>query len=186
MDKTGSKRTKLSDRELIAAALEGDQTALTALLERYRGPLIAHLMGYVRVLEDAEDICQKSFLKVYMNIDKYDSSYAFSTWLYNIARNEAVDHLRRKSNSIAPLLVEQEGDAAEVAGADNPEEKIILDQAIAKSLENLSRLPETYREVAELRFLRDLSYEDISRILSLPMGTVKTRIRRARKLLMEE
>ena len=73
-----------------------------------------------------------------------------------------------------------------MAGVDNPEEKIILDQAVAKSLENLARLPETYREVAELRFLRDLSYEDISRILWLPMGTVKTRIRRARKLLMEE
>ena len=79
MERTGSKRTKLSDRELIAQALEGDQGALTALLDRYRGPLIAHLMGYVRVVEDAEDICQKSFLKVYMNIDKYDPSYAFSS-----------------------------------------------------------------------------------------------------------
>lgn len=186
MEKTGSKRTNIPDRELIAQATSGDQAALTLLLERYRGPLIAHLMNYVKVVEDAEDICQKSFLKVYMNIDRYDASYAFSTWLYNIARNEAVDHLRRKSNSIAPLLVEQEGDAAEVAGAENPEEKIILDQAVAKSLERIAGLPEVYREVAELRFLRDLSYEDIARMLSLPMGTVKTRIRRARKLLMEE
>ena len=186
MEKTGSKRTNLTDRELIAQATSGDQAALTRLLDRYRGPLIAHLMNYVKVVEDAEDICQKSFLKVYMNIGRYDPSYAFSTWLYNIARNEAVDHLRRKSNSIAPLLVEQEGDAAEVAGADNPEEQIILDQAIAKSLEDIASLPETYREVAELRFLRDLSYEDIAQMLSLPMGTVKTRIRRARKLLMEE
>ena len=186
MVKTGSKRTNTPDATLIAQARSGDQAALAQLLERYRKPLIAHLMNYVKVVEDAEDICQKSFLKVYVNIDKYDEAYAFSTWLYNIARNEAVDHLRRKSNSIAPLLVEQEGDAAEVAGADNPEEKIILDQAVAKSLENLARLPETYREVAELRFIRDLSYEDISRMLSLPMGTVKTRIRRARKLLTEE
>jgi DNA-directed RNA polymerase specialized sigma24 family protein len=62
MEKTGSKRTNIPDRELIAQATSGDQVALTLLLERYRGPLIAHLMNYVKVVEDAEDICQKSFL----------------------------------------------------------------------------------------------------------------------------
>ena len=186
MEKTGSKPTSPSDKDLVSRALAGEAGALDALLERYRAPLIAHLMKYVRVTEDAEDICQRAFLKVYMNIGRYDASYAFSTWLYRIARNEAVDHLRRTRNSIAQLLVEQEGDVSDVAGTENPEEQIILDQAVAKSREDIAALPEIYRRVAELRFQQDLSYEDIANILSLPMGTVKTRINRARKLLMDQ
>ena len=95
MAKTGEKPTKLEDLALVELALQRDQGAFALLLEKYRSSLMTHILKYVTVVEDAEDICQRSFEKAFMNIDRYNPQYAFSTWLYNIAQNEAIDHLRR-------------------------------------------------------------------------------------------
>ena len=152
---------------------------------QYRQALIAHILKYVTVLEDAEDICQRTYEKAFLNIEKYDPRYAFSTWLFNIARNEAIDHLRRTRSSIVAVSINTEDDALKVAGADSPEEQLILNQAVKSIIENIKNLPETYSKVAELRFIKDYAYEDIAAALDLSLGTVKTRINRARKMLME-
>lgn len=186
MVKTGSKPTDTDDAQLIALALRDDQGAFTSLLLKYRNALIAYVMQkFVSVVEDAEDICQRSFEKAFMGIDRYDPRYAFSTWLYNIARNEAIDHLRRTRNNVPAFSYSDDPESAEIVAADTPEDKIIVDQAVQELVECIHSLPETYRSVAEMRFLRDLAYEDIASSLSLPIGTVKTRINRARKILMD-
>ena len=164
-------------------ALQRDQGAFALLLEKYRGSLMTHILKYVTVVEDAEDICQRSFEKAFMNIDKYNSQYAFSTWLYNIAQNEAIDHLRRSRASINSVPISEERDALDVMAATTPEEELIIDQAVSELISGIQRLPESYRQVAELRFIKDYAYEDIARELGLPLGTVKTRISRARKQL---
>ena len=184
MAKTGEKPTKLEDIALVELALQRDQGAFALLLEKYRGSLMAHILKYVTVVEDAEDICQRSFEKAFMNIDRYNSQYAFSTWLYNIAQNEAIDHLRRSRTSINSVPISEERDALEVVAASTPEEELIIDQAVSELISGIQRLPESYRQVAELRFIKDYAYEDIARELELPLGTVKTRISRARKILV--
>ena len=183
MAKTGEKPTKLEDIALVELALQRDQGAFALLLEKYRCSLMTHILKYVTVVEDAEDICQRSFEKAFMNIDKYNSQYAFSTWLYNIAQNEAIDHLRRSRASINSVPISEERDALDVMAATTPEEELIIDQAVSELISGIQRLPESYRQVAELRFIKDYAYEDIARELGLPLGTVKTRISRARKQL---
>ena len=183
MERTGGKPTKLDDSSLVELALQRDQGAFALLLEKYRSSLMSHVLKYVSVVEDAEDICQRSFEKAFMNIDRYNSQYAFSTWLYNIAQNEAIDHLRRSRASINSVPISEERDALDVMAATTPEEELIIDQAVSELISGIQRLPESYRQVAELRFIKDYAYEDIARELRLPLGTVKTRISRARKQL---
>ena len=183
MAKTGEKPTKLEDLALVELALKRDQGAFALLLEKYRGSLMAHILKYVSVVEDAEDICQRSFEKAFMNIDRYNSQYAFSTWLYNIAQNEAIDHLRRSRAAINSVPITEDMEAMDVQDATTPEEEFIIDQAVRELISGIQNLPESYRQVAELRFIKDYAYEDIACALGLPLGTVKTRISRARKIL---
>ena len=154
-------------------------------MRRYKDALLSHVLKFVPVVADAEDICQRSFEKAFVNIDKYNSAYAFSTWLYNIARNEAIDHIRRTRTSIPAVSISDDSSAVEIQSKETPEEQIIVDQAVDQMKESIGRLSENYRTVAELRFIRDYSYEDIAEELDIPIGTVKTRINRARKALME-
>lgn len=184
MERTGSKRTDLSDRDLVELALKKDRGAFSTLLGKYRDSLIAHIMNYVNVVEDAEDICQRSFEKAFLNIDKYNPQYAFSTWLYSIAQNEAIDHLRRSRTSIASSLFDAERELMNIA-EETPEDRLIVDQAVAQIVGIIHALPEKYRSVAELRFIKDYAYEDIADELGLPLGTVKTNISRSRKMLMK-
>ena len=183
MARTGEKPTKLDDLALVKLALQRDQGAFALLLEKYRSALIAHILKYVSVIEDAEDICQRSFEKAFMNIGRYNAQYAFSTWLYNIAQNEAIDHLRRSRATISYVSISDEREALDVQASSTPEEEFITDQAVRELISGIQRLPDSYRQVVELRFIKDYAYEDIARTLNLPLGTVKTRINRARKML---
>ncbi|MDD2595759.1 MAG: RNA polymerase sigma factor [Bacteroidales bacterium] len=185
MEKTGSKLTNLSDIQLIELALINNQGAFYKLLEKYREPLLTHILKYVSVKEDAEDICQKSFEKAFMNIDRYDSKYAFSTWLYSIAQNEAIDHIRKNKAAISSVSLTTDPKIMSLSVEDTPEDKVIIDQAVSELLSLICNLPEGYREVAELRFIKDYAYEDIAEELKIPVGTVKTRINRAKKMLTD-
>ncbi|MBO4571553.1 MAG: sigma-70 family RNA polymerase sigma factor [Bacteroidales bacterium] len=183
MGKTGLKRTDLTDKELIELALADDQGAFSMLLSRYGKPLKSHVMNYVKVEADAEDICQRSFEKAFRDIGSYNKKYAFSTWLYTIAQNEAIDHLRRNRSTISSISLETPG-VLSLSGDSTPEDRVMEDQAVAELLTFIDRLPATYKTIAEYRFIRDYAYEDIADELSIPLGTVKTRINRARKMLI--
>ena len=182
MEKIGLKRTDLTDKQLIELALEQDQGAFSTLLARYKNSLTSHILNYVPVAADADDICQRSFEKAFREIGNYNPRYAFSTWLYAIAQNEAIDHLRRSRNGLNSVSLETPGVLA-IAGVVTPEDKIMEDQAVSELIPFIEELPPSYREVAEMRFIRDYAYEDIAEDLSIPLGTVKTRINRARKML---
>lgn len=186
MAKIGKKPTDPGDRELVALALEGDQRAFAGLLSKYRNALLQHTLNYVNVIEDAEDICQRSFEKAFMNIDKYNSDYAFSTWLYSIAKNEAKDHLRKNKSSISAVSISNDNEAMNILSGLTPEEQVIVDQRISSLVRFINGLPELYRKPAELRFINDYAYEEIAKELNLPIGTVKTRLNRARKMLSKQ
>lgn len=179
-----------TDPELVAAARAGSQDAYYELVQRFQRPLYALIARMVRDAALAEDLSQEVFVKAFRSLASYDPSRKFSSWLFKIAHNTAIDQLRRRTLDTEPL----EGDGEEDPGpahtlhsplSETPEalsQRGELRAAIEGAIEGLR--PE-YREVVLLRFQEGMSYEEIVEITELPLGTVKTFLHRARKQLAE-
>ena len=162
-----------------------DDADFAALLKRYKDALLNYTKQFLPVKEDAEDVCQRAFEKAFVNIESYDPKYAFSTWLFNIARNLALDQLRRGHTTPATVSLSGSATGGDFLDPDTPEDKVISGQIVEKVTAQIDALPPLYRDVARLRFISDCSYSDISEELGIPIGTVKTRINRARKILAQ-
>lgn len=190
MEKTGSKLTDLTDLELVELAISGNQLAYVMLYNRYYAGVKSHIARYVLQKEDIEDISAESFLKAFSQIATYNPGYKFSTWLFRIARNTAFDHISKKNrekNNIPTTSIYE--DFAEVSGllsqAHNPEEAIINRQEYDKWLANIEKLKDDYKIVAKMNLIDNFGYKEISDELGIPINTVKTRIRRAKAILMK-
>ena len=190
METTGSKLTNLTDTELVRLALEQNQAAYIVLYTRYNAGVKSHISRYVTQKEDIEDICLESFQKAFSQIGTYNAEYKFSTWLYRIARNTAFDHLskhdREKSNMPTTSISEDLTELKELpATMHNPEEDIINQQEYEKWLTNIEKLKDDYRIVARLNLIDNLGYKEVAEALDIPINTVKTRIRRAKAMLLK-
>lgn len=190
METTGSKLTDLSDVELIRLALEQNQAAYIVLYTRYNAGVKNHISRYVAQKEDIEDIALESFQKAFSQIGTYRAEFKFSTWLYRIARNTAFDHLsrhdREKANMPTTSISEDLTELKELpAEMHNPEEDIINQQEYDKWLTNIEKLKDDYRRVARLNLIDNLGYKEIAEALDIPINTVKTRIRRAKAMLLK-
>ena len=190
MEKTGSKLTNLTDAELVSLALDQNQAAYIVLYTRYDKGVRAHLSRYVSQQEDIEDICLESFQKAFSQIGTYNPDYKFSTWLYRIARNTAFDHIsrkdREKNNLPTTSISEQISEMNEIpAATHNPEDEIINQQEYDKWLANIDRLKDDYRTVAKMNLIDNFGYKEIADELDIPINTVKTRIRRAKAMLLK-
>ena len=190
METTGSKLTNLTDTELVRLALEQNQAAYIVLYTRYNVGVKSHISRYVTQKEDIEDICLESFQKAFSQIGTYNAEYKFSTWLYRIARNTAFDHLskhdREKSNMPTTSISEDLTELKELpATMHNPEEDIINQQEYDKWLTNIEKLKDDYRIVARLNLIDNLGYKEVAEALDIPINTVKTRIRRAKAMLLK-
>lgn len=173
----------LSDAQLVVLALDGDSQAFDTLLRRYREEIYnLCLQRTSGNREDASDLVQETFVKVYMNLAKYDPKFTFGQWIYTIARNTFIDHIRRRRDEMS---IDQIGGIS--AGAptfdESPDERIISEQHSLQIEKCMNALPEKYRQMAKMRFEREMSYEEIASQLELPIGTVKTQIHRARERL---
>ena len=190
METTGSKLTNLSDSELVCMALEQNQAAFIVLYTRYNAGVKGHISRYVSQKEDIEDICLESFQKAFSQIGTYNPEYKFSTWLYRIARNTAFDHLsrhdREKNYMPTTSINEDTTELKELpATMHNPEEDIITQQEYDKWLTNIEKLKEDYKIVAKMNLIDNFGYKEISEALELPLNTVKTKIRRAKAMLLK-
>lgn len=190
MEKTGSKLTDLPDKELIRLALEQNQAAYIVLYTRYNIGVRNHISRYITQNEDIEDIMLESFQKAFSQISMYNPEYRFSTWLFRIARNTALDHLgrkdREKNNLPTTSISEQLSEVSEIpAPVHNPEEDIIKQQEYDKWISNIGKLKEDYRTVAKMNLIDNFGYKEIAEALDLPVNTVKTRIRRAKEQLLK-
>ena len=190
MERTGSKLTNLTDTELVSLALEQNQAAYIVLYTRYNTGVKSHISRYVTQKEDIEDICLESFQKAFSQIATFNPEYKFSTWLYRIARNTAFDHLSkhdREKNYMPTTSINE--DIAELkelpAMMHNPEEDIINQQEYDKWLDNIEKLKDDYRIVAKMNLIDNFGYKEISEALEMPINTVKTKIRRAKALLLK-
>ena len=190
MEATGSKLTKLTDAELAEMAVEQNQAAFIVLYTRYNAGVRAHIARYVSQKEDIEDICLESFQKAFSQIASYNPEYKFSTWLYRIARNAAFDHLSRNDRARINLPTTSiNEDFAELkdipATMHNPEEDIINQQEYDKWLYNIEKLKDDYKVVAKMNLIDNYGYKEIAEALDIPLNTVKTKIRRAKSLLLK-
>ena len=176
------------DRALVEQALGGDQRAYEALVGKYREALTRHVGRLVRDRSQVDDLVQEAFIKAFSSLGSYSADYAFSTWLYKIASNHAIDHLRRKklpTYSIDKPLQTKDGEV-QVELPDTtyrPDRHVVADQRNALIAAAIAELPEKYHRVIVMRHQQELSYEEIATALDLPLGTVKAHIFRARALL---
>jgi RNA polymerase sigma-70 factor, ECF subfamily len=181
----------LDDRELVAAILDGDQYLFETLVHRYEKRIINYVYRMIRRYEDAHDLAQEIFIKVYMALDRYDPSFQFSTWIFRIAQNAAIDQIRKKSLPEESLTREDRGGGEErqmeiAADVVSPYRSAFNVEMAAAIESAVGELPEDYRELIELRHFAELSYDEIAEITRLPLGTVKNKLFRARNMLKEQ
>ena len=164
------------DRQLVECALAGDDTAFEYLFNRYRDAIRQLLVQRVGSEDDADDLLQETFIKVYLHLSDYSEEYTFGQWVYTIARNTLVDYVRRRADdvSIDSKFI------APMATTPSPEESVIINQRTAHFEASLAELSEDYRRIIEMRFLEEYSYEEIADKLGRPLNTIKTQIRRAK------
>ncbi|MFK7925145.1 MAG: RNA polymerase sigma factor [Bacteroidia bacterium] len=186
-----SKNTK-EDRELVAAAQRGEQPAFETLLRKYRKSVYYMLLKMVKNADDSEDLTQEAFAKAFNSINKFDSKYAFSTWLFRIATNNCIDFIRKKRVQTISIDQSVEGDDGsnmtfDVRDDDLDPNDTMLKKQRAKYLGMaIDRLPEKYRILVELRYFKEFSYDEVAKELDIPLGTVKAQLFRARELLNQE
>ena len=190
METTGSKLTNMEDADLVKLALEQNQAAFIVLYTRYNAGVRSHISRYVTRKEDIEDICLESFQKAFSQIATYNPEFKFSTWLYRIARNTAFDHLSRHDREMSYMpttsINEEITELKEIpATMHNPEEDIITQQEYDKWLGNIEKLKGDYRVVAKMNLIDNFGYKEIADALGMPINTVKTKIRRAKAMLLK-
>jgi RNA polymerase sigma-70 factor (ECF subfamily) len=185
--------TILSDHELIAAAKVGDEDAFAEIVSRYKNPITNFLYRFLNDYEEAVDLAQETFVRVYFALDRYHTDFAFSTYIYRIATNLAISEIRKRKRrsvlSLTGLFQSSDDDPTEF----QPPDKRALQDAnleederskvIAKAIETL---PPKYRLPIVLRDVEGKSYEEVAAILELGLGTTKSRINRGRGLLKEK
>ncbi len=186
-----AEREQLDDRSLVARILSGDRDRFAELVTRYERRVINYVYRITHRYEDAHDLTQEIFVKVFLALDRYDPKYQFSTWVFRIAQNSAIDALRKKGVSEVSLTRQASDDS------DQPKEREFADDGISpyRALKNkqlsaaidtaVAKLPPDYRELIQLRHFAELSYEEIASMKKLPLGTVKNKLFRARNLLKD-
>ncbi|MBA2408163.1 MAG: sigma-70 family RNA polymerase sigma factor [Chitinophagales bacterium] len=178
------------DLDLVKFALGGDQKAYAKLMNRYKDSIFFLLLKMVHNEDDANDLTIEAFGKAFSNLAKYTPDFAFSTWLYKIALNNCIDFIRKKRIETLSIF-EQGDDKGESHRFDvqstalDPEERYIRKQRNKIIKEIIDKINPKYRLLIQLRYYEELSYEEIAKKTSLPLGTVKAQLFRAKNLLFQ-
>ena len=183
------KEFSYTDEELIVRFQEGDEQAYVELVNRFRNRLMSFIYRYVNDMEQAEDIVQDALLKLYTHKHYYKNIAKFSTWIYTIAANLAKTELRKKKSRKVTYLSQMgpEERDYELPAVEPDTDELAQSEYIEKKIQAaIQKLPLHFRTVTILRDIQELSYEEISKIVDVPLGTVKSRINRARIQLQKE
>lgn len=176
----------VSDADLVTSAISGGEASFEELVRRYQRPIVSYVYRMLNDYDASLDVAQEVFIKVYNSLDRYSCDYKFSTWLYRIAHNAAIDHLRRNSFNAQSLETEN-GDGTYQLQIESPNPTPEQDRERSEwraEIEMVVRqLPAAYRDLILLRHSRDMSYDEIAEITGLPLGTVKNRLFRAREMM---
>jgi RNA polymerase sigma-70 factor (ECF subfamily) len=171
--------------QIIEKAREGNQKAFSQLLDRFWPEVYGFQLKRTQNENDAEDITIQTFARAFDKIDTYDPRFGFNTWLITISKNLHVDLLRRRRRNVLQQTENAAGEAMREVMDDAPsaEDRLITEQNLKTLLHYLKSLKPPYRDVIELRYFRELSYAEIARELNEPVGNVKVKLLRAKKLL---
>jgi len=182
----------IEDFELIDRAVkEKDQQAYATLMKRYKKAVYFMILKMIRDADDAEDLTMEAFAKAFRNLHKFKKDYTFSTWLFRIATNNAIDFIRKKklkTMSLNNTLTDDGGNAVNIDVEDddnNPQDEFIRTQRIEMVRIFVDKLPAKYRKVVKLRYFDELAYDEIAQELDKHLGTVKAQLHRSRELLYE-
>lgn len=181
----------LEDFNFIDEAIEGNEQAYAQLMGRYRKSVYHTILKMVRNVDDAEDLTIEAFAKAFKNLSKFKKDYTFSTWLFRIASNNAIDFIRKKkleTYSIDAEVTNKDGDTMSMNIQDSgltPQEEAIKAQKIQIVREFVSLLPPKYQRLVKLRYFEEKSYDEIASELEAPLGTIKAQLHRARELLYD-
>ena len=182
----------LEDFKLIDMAVAGDDKAYAKLLQRYRRAVYALILKMVRNVDDAEDLMMESFSKAFRSLHKFKKDFTFSTWLFRIATNNTIDHIRKrrlKTLSIENTYTDDDGQSVSIDVQDmgilNPQDEAIKAQKEEIIQAFVSMLPAKYQKLVRLRYFNELSYEEIAKEIEAPLGTVKAQLHRARELMYD-
>src|SRR5437763_16011824 len=179
-----------ADSELVLRALAGREECFEELVRRYQRPIVAYVYSMFGDYDAALDLAQEVFIKVYNSLTRYRPEFKFSTWIYRIAHNAAIDHLRRAGVArCEDLEVEAEGgrtfEKPFASRSPTPEQETERGERRAEIEEVVCQLQPAYRELIVLRHSHDLSYDEIAEVTGLPLGTVKNRLFRAREAMRD-
>lgn len=185
---------KMDDHQLLAATLTGDEAAFKELVRRYQNQITNYVYRMLNDYDRAVDLAQETFVRVYTSAERYQATYSFSTYIYRIAHNLAISELRqRKRRRLIPFptfFSDKDSEEVEVEIEDKrqvlADDSMIADERRIAVQKAIASLPEKYRAALVLCDIEEKSYEEISEVLDLPVGTVKSRINRARNLLKEK
>jgi RNA polymerase sigma-70 factor (ECF subfamily) len=177
-----------TDLELISKAIAGREDGFEELVRRYQRPITSYVFRMLGDYDSALDVTQEVFIKVYNSLSRYSSEYKFSTWLYRIAHNAAIDHIRR--NSVVGQSLETEAaDGTYQLQLESPGPTPEQDRERSEWRVEINSvvkcLPAAYRDLITLRHGQDLSYDEIAEVTGLPLGTVKNRLFRAREMMRQ-
>ena len=178
----------LADYELVQSAVAGREASFEELVRRYQRPIAAYVYRMVGDYDSALDLTQEVFIKVYNSLNRYRSEFKFSTWIYKIAHNAAIDHLRRHAVREQTLSGSVEGERREITIESKrltPEQESERKERRLEIESVVQLLQPAYRELIVLRHSHDLSYDEIAEVTGLPLGTVKNRLFRAREAMRD-
>ncbi len=197
MDELGDNINNLTtkavyDYKLVQLAIsKGDQKAYAELLQRYRESVYFMMLKMVNNKDDADDLTIEAFGRAFKKLEQYTPNYAFSTWLFKIASNNAIDFLRKKKLTSA-ISLDTKNDNSDYDSSNliksthlNPEEFYIKKQKVEMVRTVIDKLKPKYKELVELFYFQELSHEEISERLNLPIGTIKAQLFRARDFLFD-
>jgi RNA polymerase sigma factor (sigma-70 family) len=188
-------KRRLESREedslLIKRALDGDQKGFLKLRLKYHDAIFKLINRMIRNREEVEDLTQEAFIKAFTSLNRFNEEYAFSTWLYKIATNNSIDHLRKKKLQTFSINRPIESDESDYS-FELPDTELVPDQELIASQRKkmlddaMNALPAKYRQVILMRHVDEKEYQEIAKTLKLPLGTIKAHIFRARELLYKQ
>ena len=182
---------KPTDAEMVAAVLKGDQELYGELVKRYQGRLVNYLYRILHSVQEAEDLAQEVFFKLYQALDRYDPKYKFSTWLFRVSQNAAIDRIRKRRLQLVSMDRTGDPDGGmgtwEFPSGDPSPYGDLRNVERGKAIQSaIDRLPWDYRELIVLRHFGELSYDEIAKLKEMPLGTVKNKLFRGRQMMKEE
>ncbi|MDF2724716.1 MAG: sigW [Paenibacillus sp.] len=186
----GGKSVNFVETRLAKLARNGDRRAFNELVDLYKDKMFHLAYRMLHNVQESEDIVQETFLRVYTNLNRYDETQKFSTWIYRIGTNLCIDRLRKRkaTYSLDAEVNDSEGSdwySMLTSNERTPEGELLLSEMQQQVRKAIDALPEKYKSVVILRYMHDMSLQEISDILDMPVTTVKTRVHRGREFLRE-